>query len=112
MEPTDIFKMLDNIDPEKMLKEAVEINEKLNREMSQHIDIGEAGGGLVKVYMNGLKDLVDIEMDPTLEGEKLSLIKDLTIAAFNIASKKIETYRAEKGMHTNLLDNVKLPEKE
>ena len=112
MDPTDIFKILGNIDAEKMLKEATDMNETLNKEMAQHIDIGEAGGGLVKVHMNGLKNIVDIEMDPTLKNEKLSIIKDLIIAACNIASEKIQTYRAEKGIHANLLDNLKQPEKE
>ena len=58
---------------------------------------GEAGGGMVKVVMNGKKHLVKIEIEPSLlKAEEVSILQDLIIAATNKASIEVEALMKEE----------------
>ena len=65
--------------------------EKRKEELkSEHID-ASAGNDQVKCTVNGGGELVSIEIDPKLlEGEDLSMVQDLVVAAANAALKKSE----------------------
>ena len=57
---------------------------------------GEAGGGMVKAIVNGKKQVVEIDIDPTiLRAEDKILIQDLTIAAINKAQDEAELLAKE-----------------
>ncbi len=76
----------------KMMGKVKEVQEKMKlaQEELQHIFAeGESGGGLVKATANGKKELVKLEIDPSLFDEK-EIISDLIIAATNIAMKNAE----------------------
>lgn len=58
---------------------------------------GEAGGGLVKVTLNGKGEMRGMEIDPSLvKPEEAEIIEDLVIAAHNDAKAKAEATVAEK----------------
>ncbi len=48
---------------------------------------GEAGGGLVKVVVNGRNELLELNIDPTAT-EDIGLLEDLVRAAVNQANAK------------------------
>lgn len=49
--------------------------------------VGEAGGGLVKVTMNGALAATKVELDPVTVTD-LEMLQDLIVAAINDATKK------------------------
>ena len=52
---------------------------------------GESGAGLVKATVNGKKQLVALEIDPTiLKVEDKVLVQDLVVAAVNKAIQEVE----------------------
>ncbi len=52
--------------------------------------VGEAGGGLVKITGNGRHDVVSVWFDPSVLSEEKTIIEDLTAAACNDLTRKIE----------------------
>lgn len=73
----------------KMMKMAGDLQKVMSeqgKELESKIYEGEAGGGLVKVTVNGRAELVSIKIDPILTTSKdLEMIQDLTVAAANNA---------------------------
>ena len=52
---------------------------------------GESGGGMVRVRLNGRREVVSLHIDPeTARGEDTAFLQDLIIAAFNSASRKVD----------------------
>jgi nucleoid-associated protein EbfC len=58
---------------------------------------GESGGGMVKATVNGKKQLVALEIDPTiLKAEDKIVVQDLVVAAVNKASDEAEILAKEE----------------
>ena|SRR5215213_5535912 len=73
---------------------------------------GIAGGGLVAVTVNGLGDIKNVRIDPSLmkPGEQ-EIVQDLVVAAYGDGKKKLETRRFEDaGFLENLLKSFSPPE--
>lgn len=49
----------------------------------------ESGAGMVKATMNGHKQLIKLEIDPSLASD-LEMLQDLTIAAVNLVANNID----------------------
>lgn len=74
----------------KLLRQAQEMQAKMQEKMKNMVMEGSAGGGMVKVWLNGEKQLQKIEINPEiLKGEEKETLEDLILAAFNDASEKI-----------------------
>lgn len=57
---------------------------------------GVAGGGLVRMTVNGLGDIKKMSIDPSLmKPEDRHVVEDLVVAAFADGKKKLETRRFE-----------------
>lgn len=75
----------------KLMKEAQKMQEKLQEEMSTMRVDGSAGGGMVKVTVNGNKELISISIDPEIiKPEEKEMLQDLIIAAYSSASSTVE----------------------
>lgn len=58
---------------------------------------GESGGGMVKVTVNGKRQIMAIDIDPAIiKPEDKVLIQDLVVAAVNMASDKAEVLAKEE----------------
>ena len=58
---------------------------------------GESGGGMVKATVNGKKQLLSVEIDPSLlKGEDQSIVQDLVVAAVNKAMDEADTLAKEE----------------
>lgn len=68
---------------------------KAQEEIKQMEVTGEAGGGLVKVTVNGQHEARRVELDDSLFDDK-EMLEDLIAAAFNDANKKVEAVSQEK----------------
>lgn len=56
---------------------------------------GESGGGLVRVRMNGLGQVVKVEIDRSLSGD-LAMVEDLVASAFTDGKRRAEEASAEE----------------
>lgn len=70
--------------------------------------VGEAGGGLVKVRMNGAHQALGVNISSTLMGEEEDMLEDLVMAAINDASQRIEKITKDKMVQ--MAKEMKLPE--
>ncbi|MER1987962.1 MAG: YbaB/EbfC family nucleoid-associated protein [Solibacillus sp.] len=72
---------------QKMQKEMVEAQDALNEQQFE----GVAGGGMVKVVMNGQRQMLDVALDESVvDPEDVEMLQDLIIVAVNDALKKVE----------------------
>jgi len=58
--------------------------------------IGESGGGMVKITMNGRHEVKRVQIEPTVSGEDREMLEDLIAAAANDAVHKVEVRVQEK----------------
>ncbi len=58
---------------------------------------GESGGGLVKAMVTGKKQLISIDVDPSLlKAEDKTILQDLIVAAVNKATDEAEVLAKEE----------------
>jgi DNA-binding YbaB/EbfC family protein len=73
----------------------------------------EAGGGMIKVTVNGLKEVVSVEIDPqVINAAEKEILEDLVVAAVNKAlesAKKMEEEDMGKLTKGLLPPNMKIP---
>jgi nucleoid-associated protein EbfC len=78
----------------KMMKQASEIQgrmQKLQEDLAALEVEGQAGGGLVKLTLNGKMDARRLKIDPSLlKPEETEILEDLIVAAFQDAKGKAE----------------------
>jgi len=99
-----------------MMKQAQKMQEDMQKAQEEIANMeveGQAGGGMVKVVMNGRHELRQVQLDDSLMGDDKEMIEDLLAAAVNDAVRKIESESSSKmsgltaGM--NLPGGLKLP---
>lgn len=86
-------------DPKKifdMLKNAGEMQKNMAEKLKNHQVSGEAGGGMVKVVINGHFEVLSLTIDQVLLSEDKSFIEDLIKAAINDASAQLRSNMAEQ----------------
>jgi nucleoid-associated protein EbfC len=83
-----------------LMKQAQQMQEKLQRELAELVVEVTVGGGMVTVRMSGHKQLVSVKIDPeAMDGNDTSLLEDLIVAAVNEAGRKVEeTMKGRMGM--------------
>jgi nucleoid-associated protein EbfC len=70
---------------------------------------GESGGGMVKATVNGKRQLIALDIDPTLlKAEDKMVVQDLVVAAVNKAADEAELLAKEemKKSTEGLLPNI------
>lgn len=93
---------------QNMMKQAQEMQERLQQEMSQLSVQATAGGGMVTVTVNGHKHLQRIVIDPeVVSKEDLGMLQDLIVAAVNDANRKVDD--AMKQRMGGMLGGLGLP---
>ena len=93
---------------QQMMKQAQQMQEKLQKQMEATVIDATAGGGMVAVKMNGQKQLLSIQIDPEVftSGDK-DMLQDLIVAAVNEGIRKIdETLQSQLG---SLAGGLKIP---
>jgi hypothetical protein len=86
---------------EELMEKAKEMQaqmQKAQREIIALEVMGEAGGGLVKIRMNGAHQAIRVDVAPSLMGEDEDMLEDLIAAAINDCAKKIEDATKQKMM--------------
>jgi DNA-binding YbaB/EbfC family protein len=74
-----------------MMQQAQQMQEKLQRQMAEMRVEATAGGGMVKVTVNGNKQLMQIAIDPeVVSKDDVAMLQDLILAAVNDAHRKVD----------------------
>ena len=82
---------------QKMMKQAQEMQDRLQRELAETEVEATAGGGMVAVLMNGQKQIRQLTIDPeVVSKDDVEMLQDLIIAAINDAQRKVDESVAGK----------------
>lgn len=81
----------------KMMQEMQERLEKIQQELEETQVEGTAGGGAVRVTVNGLRTVQGIKIDPeAVDPSDMEILEDMILAAINEAMGKAEQLSQEK----------------
>ena len=76
---------------QQMMKQAQQMQERLQKQMAELRVEATAGGGMVTVVVNGAKQLQSIKIDPeVVSKEDLEMLQDMILAAINEANRKVD----------------------
>jgi len=74
----------------ELMRQAQRMQAEVQRQLRELVVEGSAGGGLVVVKLNGLKELLAVRIDrQALEGEEPALVEDLVMAAWEEAQRRL-----------------------
>jgi DNA-binding YbaB/EbfC family protein len=82
---------------QQMMKQAQQMQERLQKQMAELRVEATAGGGMVTVIVNGTKQLQSLKIDPeVVSKEDVEMLQDLILAAVNDAHRKVDEELASK----------------
>lgn len=91
---------------QQMMQQAQKMQEQMAKDMEALRVNASAGGGIVKVEMNGAKEVLSVIIDPEATGD-VEMLQDLIVAAINECGRKVdETLQNRLG---NALGGLNLP---
>lgn len=93
-----------------MMRQAQKIQEDMQKAQEEIANMeveGQAGGGMVKVVMNGRHEIRKVNLDDSLMSDDKEMIEDLLAAAVNDAVRKLEQQSKEK--MSGLTEGLSLP---
>jgi len=75
----------------QLMKQAQQMQDQMQRQMSSIRVEGSAGGGMVKAEMSGNKELLSITIDKeAVDPNDVEMLQDLVKAAVNEAARKVD----------------------
>ena len=72
-----------------MMKQAQQMQERMQEEIAQIRVEASAGGGMVTIKMDGHKNVLGVKIDPEVAGD-VEMLQDMVVAACNEAVKKVD----------------------
>ena len=82
---------------QQMMKQAQQMQERLQKQMAELRVEGNAGGGMVTVVINGAKQVQSLKIDPeVVSKDDVEMLQDLIVAAINDAQRKADDEMAQK----------------
>ncbi len=97
-----------------ILKQAQDVQkriESVQNELEDLIVEAEAGGGLVKVQVNGKQELLELKIQPEALEEDVEMLEDLVISAVNMGLRKSqeESQTRMNSATGGMLSGLKIP---
>jgi DNA-binding YbaB/EbfC family protein len=84
-------------DPRKLMKQLQQAQERMQAEIAALVVEATAGGGMVKVEMDGQKQVRRLAIDPeVVSRDDVEMLQDLVTAAVNEASRRVDEAIQEK----------------
>jgi DNA-binding YbaB/EbfC family protein len=81
---------------QQMMRQAQQMQEKMQQEIALIRVEATAGGGMVTVVVNGSKQLLSLKIDPeVVVKEDVEMLQDLILAAVNDAQRKADEQLAQ-----------------
>ena len=96
------------MDIQKMMQQAQQMQENLQKQLKQTKVEATAGGGMVTVVMNGVKEIQSLTIDPdVISQDDVEMLQDLIVAAIADAQRRAdELVSQEMG---GLMGGLKIP---
>jgi DNA-binding YbaB/EbfC family protein len=93
---------------QQMMKQAQQMQERMQKEMVDLKVEGNAGGGMVTVVMNGAKQVQSLKIDPeVVSKDDVEMLQDLIVAAINDAHRKADEELSQK--MGGMMGGLKIP---
>jgi hypothetical protein len=95
---------------QEMMAQARQMQEQVEQKLADTVVEAESGGGMVRVRMNGKKEVLRIKIEPTALGAStgdIELLEDLIAAAVNEAGRRAD--EAAKSSVAGLMGGLNLP---
>lgn len=89
-----------------MMRQAQQMQQKIQEEIAQIRVEASAGGGMVTVRMDGHKNVLAVKIDPEVAGD-VEMLQDMVMAACNEAARKVDEEARQK--MAGLLGGLGLP---
>ncbi len=80
---------------QQMMKQAQQMQQRLQEEIAAIRVEASAGGGMVTVKMDGLKQCLGVRIDPEAAGDA-EMLADMVMAAFNEAARRVDEESRKK----------------
>ena len=94
--------------PKQLMKQLQQAQERIQKEIHALEIEATSGGGMVKVVMDGQKNLKSLKIDPeVVSKDDVEMLQDLVSAAVNEATRKVDEAIQEK--IGGLAGGMKLP---
>jgi len=93
---------------QKMMQQAQQMQEKLQRQMAEMEIEATAGGGMVTVLVSGNKQVKKVTIDPeVVSKDDVEMLQDLIVAALNDAHRKVD--EALAGQMQGMMGGMRIP---
>lgn len=93
---------------QKMMQQAQQMQERLQKQMTEMRIEATAGGGMVTVTVNGNKNVLGITLDPEIVSkDDVEMLQDLIVAAVADAHRKVDEALASQMQ--GMMGGLKLP---
>ena len=93
---------------QQMMKQAQQMQERMQKQMAEMKVEATAGGGMVTVTMNGAKQVLALKIDPeAVSKDDVEMLQDLILAAINDAQRKAD--EAMQKQMSGMLGGMKIP---
>ena len=80
---------------QQMMRQAQQMQEKMQQEIALIRVEATAGGGMITVKMDGQKNLISVKIDPEVAGD-VEMLQDMILAACGEAVKQVEAQIQQK----------------
>ena len=93
---------------QQMMKQAQQMQERLQKQMGEMRVDATAGGGMVAVTVNGHKQVLQVKIDPeVVSKDDVEMLQDLIVAAIADAHRKVDEALASQMQ--GMMGGMKLP---
>jgi hypothetical protein len=93
---------------QNMMKQAQQMQERMQKQMEEMRIEATAGGGMVTVVINGAKQVQSLKIDPeAVSKDDVEMLQDLILAALNDAHRKAD--EAMSKQMQGMMGGMKIP---
>ena len=93
---------------QQMMKQAQQMQERMQKQMHDMRVEASAGGGMVTVTINGAKQVQSLKIDPeVVSKDDVEMLQDLIVAAINDAHRRVDEALASQMQ--GLMGGMRLP---
>jgi DNA-binding YbaB/EbfC family protein len=93
---------------QNMMKQAQQMQDKLQKQLADMRIEATSGGGMVTVVVNGSKQVMSLKIDPeAVSKDDVEMLQDLILAAINDAHRKADEAMAKQMQ--GMMGGLKIP---
>ena len=93
---------------QKMMQQAQQMQENLQKQLREATVEATAGGGMVTVVMNGVKEIQGLRSDPeVVSPDDVEMLQDLIVAAVSDAQRRADELASQR--MGGMMGGLKIP---